>query len=634
MVSANYKGKVLIVDDEPMVLKYLTTLLQKEGFRSIPISDSQQAIEYIDESLDLIITDINMPEISGLDLLKQSKQISPETEVVIITAYGTLDLDIEASHLKAFAFLQKPLPAPNELVRIVSEAVQESQTLKQNKQSFSENDKRIDRLSFTDKQTAILVDSISEGALILNEEGLIEYSNLQTAQLIRLPYNELHKSKFSDYFLRSQKVEKYLHSCINSAKQQSFKTRLIDIKGKTLPVRVKFTLLDNEAKSVLVLVQDLAPLKEAQQKATQMARIVETLNYDMILICNTQGIILESNKTAQQDFRYISSELQNSPISKLFQFKHSLEDINNTLDSEGILHLNLKAVRSDGSEFPAKLSLHKQQNEVVCIVKNETDEEFYKEQLKESLKEKEEHNIQLQKLLKSKSEFIASVTHELKTPLNSIIGFSEVLTQSLVNKIEENDEKLLKKINNNGQRLLTLIDSILALKSGEKSKDLGHICEVNINSIVETLIEDFSITIKKKGLELKLLNSEQEILFNTDADKVIQILVNLINNAIKFTEEGHIIIDIKQLGTGMLVIKVIDNGPGISEELCEKIFEPFFQENQTHTRDHEGIGLGLAISQEQAEILGGKITVKSCKGLGSTFTLILPEQKLREQHAD
>ena len=133
MNTSQYKGTVLIVDDEAMILKFLSTLLQREGYRTIPLSDAEQALDVIDESIDLIVTDINMPEVNGLDLLKESKRRSPETEVIIITAYGTLDLDIEASHLKAFAFLQKPLPQPNELVRIVNEAVQESQTLKANK---------------------------------------------------------------------------------------------------------------------------------------------------------------------------------------------------------------------------------------------------------------------------------------------------------------------------------------------------------------------------------------------------------------------------------------------------------------------------------------------------------------------
>ena len=456
---------------------------------------------------------------------------------------------------------------------------------------------------------------------------MVLHSNLKTAQLIRLPYDQLCGSQFSMFFLRTKKVDEALHECLEANETRSLKTRLIDIKGKTLPVKLKFNVLDPEKQTVLALVQDLAPITEAQQKATQMARIVETLNYDMILICNTQGRILESNKTAQQDFRYISNELQNSSIRRLFHFSESIEEVNELLDEEGLVNRNLQAIRSDGSEFPAHLTLHKHDNEIVCIIKNQTDEEFYKQQLKDSLRQQEEQNAQLKKLLKSKNEFISSVSHELKTPLNSIIGFSEVLEQSLNGVISDNDEKLLHKINTNGQRLLKLIDSILALKSGKNKEHKAANLEVDILRMTHNLIEDFTLTCKEKGLSIELMSEEDELYFNTDPDKVIQILVNLISNAIKFTKEGVITLDIKKLETGMLVIKVIDEGDGIAEEHFSRIFEPFFQENQSHTRDHEGIGLGLAISKEQAELLGGKISVKSRKGHGSTFTLILPDKR-------
>lgn len=626
MNTAQHKGTVLIVDDEPMILKFLSTLLQREGYRTISQSDSEKALEAVNEDIDLMITDINMPKLDGLDLLKESKHRSPETAVIIITAYGTLDLDIQASHLKAFAFLQKPLPHANELLRIVDEAVRESQTLKKNKASFQS--KELDnKFSLTASDTETFVNSINESALILDESSKIVYSNLQTAQLIRLPYKQLCDADFSMFFLRSQQIEEAFENCLNSKKQQIIKANLIDVKGKTIPVKLKFNLIDATEIKVLVLIQDLAPLKEAQQKATQMARIVETLNYDMILICNAQGKILESNQTAQQDFRYISNDLQNRLIQEIFHFQESMEEINQILELEGLIDRNLIAIRSDKSEFPAKITLHKHDNEIVCIIKNQTDEESYKQQLKDSLRQQEEQNAELKKLLKSKTEFVSSVSHELKTPLNSIIGFSEILTQSLKGIIPQNDDKLLHKINTNGQRLLKLIDSILELKSGHDKKILTDFTDVNIIKIVHNLIDDFAVHIKDRNIRIRLESEQKELFFKTDPDKVIQILINLINNAIKFMQEGTVIIDIKSLDTGMLVIKVIDEGEGIAAEHVSKIFEPFFQENQSHTRNHEGIGLGLAISQEQAELLGGKINVKSRKGHGSTFTLILPSHR-------
>ena len=224
--------------------------------------------------------------------------------------------------------------------------------------------------------------------------------------------------------------------------------------------------------------------------------------------------------------------------------------------------------------------------------------------------------------------FLASMSHELRTPLTSIIGFTNMILKGRAGDINEEQENQLKIILNSANHLHELINDVLDITKIEVKK-----LEIRKDSfnLVEELIklkESFSIAFSEKGLEFFIDSPETLIIYN-DKKRINQILINLIGNAIKFTDKGKISIKVKSKNE-MVKISVKDTGPGIREEDLKKLFKPFSQIIEPG-KTKEGSGLGLYLSKKLANLLGGDISVKSKIGKGTTFKLTL-ELKEEEIH--
>lgn len=222
-----------------------------------------------------------------------------------------------------------------------------------------------------------------------------------------------------------------------------------------------------------------------------------------------------------------------------------------------------------------------------------------------------------------KSEFIANMSHELRTPIQSIIGYAELVLEEL--EVEGNFDLIddMDKITNNSQRLLNLINSLLDLAKVESGKMDVNYSEFTTDKLIKT-IQDTIYPLSQKNNNNFIItnNTENNILF-TDHEKLEQILLNLLSNACKFTENGNIELCINSNSTGCEFI-VKDSGIGLTQEQQNYIFEEFKQVDSSHTRLFSGTGLGLAISKRFIELMGGYISVESLLGEGSSFTVKIP----------
>ncbi|MCK4384208.1 MAG: HAMP domain-containing histidine kinase, partial [Candidatus Lokiarchaeota archaeon] len=217
------------------------------------------------------------------------------------------------------------------------------------------------------------------------------------------------------------------------------------------------------------------------------------------------------------------------------------------------------------------------------------------------------------------------MSHELRTPLTSILGFTRMILKGQAGEINEEQRKALKIILNSANHLHELIDDAIDVNKIEADRLDIRKDRYNLVEEILNLNETFSIAVDKKGLEFFIDTPEMLTVFN-DKKRVNQILVNLIGNAIKFTEEGKISI-IVQKSNGNVEISVKDTGPGIKKEDFEKLFKPFSR-IIVPGKFKEGTGLGLYLSQKLAKLLGGELFVESEFGKGSTFKLIL---KLKDE---
>jgi signal transduction histidine kinase len=227
---------------------------------------------------------------------------------------------------------------------------------------------------------------------------------------------------------------------------------------------------------------------------------------------------------------------------------------------------------------------------------------------------------------KLKSQFVASVSHELRTPLTSIIGFAELLTQSQTNT--EMDVRIRRYANNilsSGRMLLDLINDLLDLAKIEAGKMELNIQDFSLQEVCESLYDFMKPQADKAGLQFDLRCDGTLPRMRSDAGKIKQVLYNLLSNAVKFTQpEGRVTLSAQPLDGRCVQISVSDTGPGISKEQQALIFEKFRQLDEGTTRQHGGVGLGLAISKELVTLLGGQISVASEAGQGATFTVALP----------
>lgn len=234
-----------------------------------------------------------------------------------------------------------------------------------------------------------------------------------------------------------------------------------------------------------------------------------------------------------------------------------------------------------------------------------------------------ELNRQLEKANKVKSVFLANMSHELRTPLNSIIGFSGILSQGAAGTLNPEQSKQVAMINSSGRHLASLIEGILEFAKAEAGRVGVHRETVDVDQLVRGTCEAVSSLAQEKGLTLRC-ESRGPCLVMTDRTKVRQILLNLLGNAVKFTSEGGVTVTLDRSAVGDVRVSVRDTGPGIPESQLRHLFEPFVQVEAVGQVKPAGTGLGLTISQEYARMLGGRVTVESRVGEGSTFVLWLP----------
>jgi signal transduction histidine kinase len=233
---------------------------------------------------------------------------------------------------------------------------------------------------------------------------------------------------------------------------------------------------------------------------------------------------------------------------------------------------------------------------------------------------------------RSKAEFLAVMSHELRTPLNSIGGYVDLLEMELRGPLTEGQKADLGRIKRSQQHLLGIITDILNFTRLEATEVTFEIIDVPVRALMADVDAVVSSLARAKSVSYECESASSNLFTRTDPDKLRQIMINLISNAVKFTPEGGRIRLYTTATDKTISIHVKDTGPGIPADKREAVFEPFVQLDRGLTRTTEGTGLGLAISRGLARAMEGDVTLRSEIGVGSTFTLTLP--RTHPRHLD
>jgi signal transduction histidine kinase len=228
-------------------------------------------------------------------------------------------------------------------------------------------------------------------------------------------------------------------------------------------------------------------------------------------------------------------------------------------------------------------------------------------------------------LSEAKSDFLAVMSHELRTPLNAIIGYSDLLLLGVPEPVPDRARRQVERIRSASTSLLHLVEEVLSFSRVEAGKEDIRISPVDLVQAARECVAMVEPLALEKGLDITIIEPDTPVKVVSDERKVRQILTNLLSNAVKFTETGGIAVHASR-GPDEVSIAVSDTGIGIPQEHLERIFDPFWQVEQSATRRFGGTGLGLGVARKLARLLEGRLEVNSEVGTGSVFTLVLPQR--------
>lgn len=240
---------------------------------------------------------------------------------------------------------------------------------------------------------------------------------------------------------------------------------------------------------------------------------------------------------------------------------------------------------------------------------------------------------ELRKADKHKSEFLASMSHELRTPLNAILGYTELILDEIYGEVPGKIREVIERLEKNGSHLLRLINDVLDISKIEAGQLELSLEEYALQEIIHTVVTSLEPLATEKELALETRLPPQLPNGKGDPQRIAQVLVNLIGNAIKFTEQGAVVVDIAT-ADGRFLVKVSDTGPGLSALEKDYIFSEFYQADRQSTRSKGGSGLGLSIARRIVALHGGAIWVESVPGQGSTFIFTLPIRVEKQEKSE
>jgi len=391
-------------------------------------------------------------------------------------------------------------------------------------------------------------------------------------------------------------------------------------------------------------------LRESERKYRELVELADSI----ILRWNSQGVVTFLNDFGLRFFGYSAQEIVGRPlVGTIVPFTDSGgRDLSHLMEQT---YSNPKAFEHNVNEnmlrngnrvlisWDNKVVLNAQE-EVVEILSIGTDitarrqAEEHIQQLNEDL---QRHTTELEHRVaertaelavakeraeaadRLKSAFLATMSHELRTPLNSIIGFTGIILQGLAGPLTPEQNKQLEMVHGSARHLLVLINDVLDISKIEAGQLEVTCLPFDLRASLEKVAEIVKPLAEKKELDLRMDLAPAIGSWVSDPRRVEQILINLLNNAIKFTEHGYVALS-AEMAPGSLSISVSDTGIGIKTEDLQKLFQPFHQIDTGLARNHEGTGLGLAICGRLTELLGGQINVESEPGIGATFTVTLP----------
>ena len=474
--------------------------------------------------------------------------------------------------------------------------------------------------------------------LVLNNKGVIIDVNDTFCRILGYEKEDLFVRELKSLLMEDNKYD--INESIGNVVQGSEFFREIPTKmknGSFAVLEYRITKLSDN--TILVVANDISQKKDAENNLSQYRDFLETvlssIDVGVIVTIPESRIIVEVNKTAEELFGYSKQEF----IGKTTEFLYPGKIANRNSYDIGLLQLEKKGYlkfeniyrKKDGTEFISEIfskPIYKD-GKIKYFVTVIRDISKQKESESELITAKEK----AEEMSKLKSNFLANMSHELRTPMNGILGFSYLISQEVENK---EIKEMADLINQNGKRLMETLNLILDLSRIEADKLDLNLSNTDLVRVIRDIVKFFELAAKNKNISIDFAYSKKNLEIRTDERVFTEIINNLVNNAVKYTNKGGISVKLYDDvidGRKYIFIKVIDTGIGIPPEAQSFIFDEFRQVSEGYSRSFEGSGLGLTITKNFIKKLGGEISVKSEPGKGSEFTVTLPYSETKTVEA-
>ena len=617
--------KIFIVEDEWVVSLELQQRLTDLGYEVSGITDNgDSAVKMaLETKPDLILIDINIK--GTIDGIETAKQILAKYNVPIIylTAYSDKTTIERTKVTTPYGYIIKPVEERDLLVSI---------EISLNKFEMEK------KLKESEKKLSITLQSIGDGVIATNENGLITLMNRTAEKMCGWTFNEAKGLNLTKVFNIKSAINQ---NPINNPLEEVLRTgKFVELANHTILISREGTerhisdtaapICDDsgEIQGVVLVFSDVTESytnRELLKQSEKMLHLIIDIIPDRIFVKDIEGKYIINNishlmslglnnqadAVEKTDYNFLNNEAaeineaedKNVIENQIPLIDNCLHEINENNVETWRLVSKLPFKTNDGKILGT-----------VGISKDITERKKLELGLMEA-KEKAEAASEL------KDAFIANISHEIRTPLNGVLGMTSVIKDVFSKYITPIEEEYFIGIDRSTKRIIRTVDMILNFSRLQVGEFKLKSQKIDLNDILFELYEEYNLVAKHKGLVFTFENKIGKALIQTDTYCFNQVFSNLLDNAVKYTETGSIEIVIYKNIENNINIDVRDTGIGISEEYLDQIFNPYSQEEVGYTRTYEGVGLGLSLVKKFLSLLGADISVRSKKGVGTTFTI-------------
>jgi PAS domain S-box-containing protein len=509
-----------------------------------------------------------------------------------------------------------------------------------------------------EKNFRVLAENANDGILIATSEGNHVYANKRAAEITGYSVPELFEISMRELAHPDElpKLSERLRKRLAGKRVPTqYETVIIRKDGQTVPVEITAALTVWQSQTAdLVLIRDIADRKRTekalQESEERYRRITEAVTDYIYTVRIQNGCPVETihSPACVAVTGYTAEEFLRNPylwIEMVYEDDRKLvrKLVADILSGFQVKPLEHRIIRKDGTLCWVRntsVLYYDDQGKLVSYdgliqditerkqmeIALEEERASFAQKFEERTEELSRANAELARAARLKDEFLAIMSHELRTPLNVVLGMSEALQDGIYGPLNERQLNALRRIGESGHHLLAIITDILDLSqisTGRIELDIGPVA---VESVCQAGLRFINQEVQKKRLTLSFEFDRVVTTIRTDGRRLKQALVNLLDNAVKFTpEEGKIGLEVEGDPENRVVrFTVWDTGIGIAKEDMNRLFQPFMQLDSSLSRKYEGTGLGLILVYRIVDLLGGGVSVESEVGKGSRFTILLP----------